>query len=305
MLARGGEPLLDPKILQVPRVARRPELVLLPVLHPGRSGLRRAAVPVRRTRALRDPDRGKVPAAVDRPDPRGSRHPQALPQSIAAPGGPARFHCAVRRPRDHGRPAPGRRGSGDNDLADAARGLGIGALSSQLGAVTVSSVPDEQSGVVGGLQNTITNLGISMGTALTGAIVIAALSTSFLTGVQQNSAVPARVKSQASTKLAGGVPFISDKQLKERPGQGSCATQGHRRNRRRERESAPGRAARGAVDTGHLRVDRTGLQPADPCRAARLVERTGSRGRDGCHNPSGSDSVTSPRSARGDRGRDA
>ena len=94
-------------------------------------------------------------------------------------------------------------------------GLGIGALSSQLGAVTVSSVPDEQSSAVGGLQNTITNLGISMGTALTGAIVIAALSTSFLTGVQQNSAVPARVKSQASTKLAGGVPFISDKQLKD------------------------------------------------------------------------------------------
>ena len=94
-------------------------------------------------------------------------------------------------------------------------GLGIGALSSQLGAVTVSSVPDEQSSAVGGLQNTITNLGISMGTALTGAIVIAALSTSFLTGVQQNSAVPAPVKSQASTQLAGGVPFISDKQLTE------------------------------------------------------------------------------------------
>ena len=50
-------------------------------------------------------------------------------------------------------------------------GLGIGALASQLGSVTVSSVPDEQSGEVGGLQNTITNLGISIGTALTGAIV--------------------------------------------------------------------------------------------------------------------------------------
>ena len=34
-------------------------------------------------------------------------------------------------------------------------GLGIGALASQLGAVTVSSVPDEQSGEVGGLQNTV------------------------------------------------------------------------------------------------------------------------------------------------------
>jgi len=92
-------------------------------------------------------------------------------------------------------------------------GLGIGALASQLGSVTVSSVADEQSGEVGGLQNTVTNLGISIGTALAGAIIIAALSTSFLTGVQQNPAVPAPVKSKASTQLSGGVPFVSDKEL--------------------------------------------------------------------------------------------
>ena len=92
-------------------------------------------------------------------------------------------------------------------------GLGIGALASQLGAVTVSSVPDEQSSEVGGLQNTITNLGISIGTALTGAIVIAALSSSLLTGVEGSSQIPAPVKAQASTQLSGGVPFISDKEL--------------------------------------------------------------------------------------------
>ena len=49
-------------------------------------------------------------------------------------------------------------------------GLGIGALASQLGALTVSSVPDERSGEVGGLQNTVTNLGTSIGTALAGAV---------------------------------------------------------------------------------------------------------------------------------------
>ncbi len=92
-------------------------------------------------------------------------------------------------------------------------GLGIGALASQLGSVTVSSVPDEQSGEVGGLQNTITNLGISVGTALTGAIVVAALSSSFLTGVEENRAVPATVKHKASTELSGGVPFLSDEEL--------------------------------------------------------------------------------------------
>jgi MFS family permease len=94
-------------------------------------------------------------------------------------------------------------------------GLGIGALASQLGSVTVSSIADEQSGEVGGLQNTVTNLGASIGTALTGAVLIAALSGSFLTGVQHNAAVPAQVKSQATVQLAGGVPFVSDAQLRD------------------------------------------------------------------------------------------
>ena len=71
-------------------------------------------------------------------------------------------------------------------------GLGVGSLASQLGSVTVSSVSDEHSDEVGGLQNTITNLGISIGTALTGAIIIATLTTSFLTGIKQNPAVPAQ-----------------------------------------------------------------------------------------------------------------
>jgi MFS family permease len=92
-------------------------------------------------------------------------------------------------------------------------GLGMGALASQLGSVTVSSVPDEQSGEVGGLQNTVTNLGISVGTALTGAIIIAALSSSFLTGVEENPSVPAPAKARASTELSGGIPFLSNDEL--------------------------------------------------------------------------------------------
>ena len=93
-------------------------------------------------------------------------------------------------------------------------GLGVGALASQLGSVTVSSVPDEQSGEVGGLQNTVTNLGASIGTALAGAVLIATLTTSAMTGIQNNPAVPADVKSKAKVELAGGVPFVSDADLK-------------------------------------------------------------------------------------------
>jgi MFS family permease len=92
-------------------------------------------------------------------------------------------------------------------------GLGIGALASQLGSVTVSSVPDEQSSEVGGLQNTVTNLGASIGTALSGAVLISALTASLVTGIQNNPNIPARVKSEAQTQLASGVAFVSDKDL--------------------------------------------------------------------------------------------
>jgi len=94
-------------------------------------------------------------------------------------------------------------------------GLGVGALASQLGAVTVSAVPDEQSGEVGGLQNTVTNLGASIGTALSGAILIAVLTTSFLHGIQNNPDVPDRVAANAQTELSTGVPFVSDAQLEQ------------------------------------------------------------------------------------------
>ncbi|MGZ4255785.1 MAG: MFS transporter [Solirubrobacteraceae bacterium] len=92
-------------------------------------------------------------------------------------------------------------------------GLGIGALASQLGSVTVSSVPDEQSAEVGGLQNTVTNLGASIGTALSGAVLISALTASLITGIQNNPAIPADLKAQAKTQLSSGVPFLSDKDL--------------------------------------------------------------------------------------------
>jgi len=92
-------------------------------------------------------------------------------------------------------------------------GLGMGALASQLGSVTVSALPTERSGEVGGLQNTASNLGISVGTALAGSVLFAVLTTAMIEGVQQNPQVPDEVKSQASVQLAAGVPFISDTDL--------------------------------------------------------------------------------------------
>ncbi len=92
-------------------------------------------------------------------------------------------------------------------------GLGIGSLASQLGAVTVSAVPDEQSGEVGGIQNTVTNLGASIGTALAGAVLISVLTTTFLGSVASNAAIPKELSAQAQVQLSAGVPFVSDADL--------------------------------------------------------------------------------------------
>lgn len=94
-------------------------------------------------------------------------------------------------------------------------GAGLGALASQLGAVTVSAVPESRSAEVGGLQNTATYLGASLGTALIGSILIATLTSSVIDEIENDPAVPAAVRQQATTELAAGVPFLSDTQLRD------------------------------------------------------------------------------------------
>ncbi len=89
-------------------------------------------------------------------------------------------------------------------------GLGIGALASQLGAVTVSAVPDKESSEVGGLQNTALNLGASLGTALVGSVLITILTTLFLQGVLSNPSIPDSLKADAQTTFGAGAPFVSD-----------------------------------------------------------------------------------------------
>ena len=45
--------------------------------------------------------------------------------------------------------------------------------------------------------------------------MIATLTSSFLTNVQQSQAIPASAKEQAQVELAGGIPFISDADLED------------------------------------------------------------------------------------------
>ena len=212
-IARGREPLLDPALLRIPELQRRADRVLLPVPPPSRSVLRRATVPVRRTRALGDRDGVRLLplsvtlllAAVGVP----KLFPNASPRRVVQIGFVALFAGIVVffALLDIGA------GPEIVTWPMLLAGLGIGALASQLGAVTVSSVPDERTGEVGGVQNTMTNLGASIGTALAGAVLISALSASFFTGIENNPDVPDTISSKANVELTSGVPFVSDKDL--------------------------------------------------------------------------------------------
>jgi hypothetical protein len=95
-------------------------------------------------------------------------------------------------------------------------GQGIGALASRLGANAVPALPDSMSAEIGGFQNTFTNFGASFGTALVGAVLIGSLTTTFLTGVSHDQAIPASVTAEASVILEAGIPFISDADPKKK-----------------------------------------------------------------------------------------
>jgi MFS family permease len=87
-------------------------------------------------------------------------------------------------------------------------GIGAGLLLSQLGNVIMSSVDPAKTNEAGGLQGTAQNLGASLGTALIGSVLIAALTSGFVERVQENPAVPADVRERVSQVEQKGVPVV-------------------------------------------------------------------------------------------------
>lgn len=75
-------------------------------------------------------------------------------------------------------------------IAMFALGAGLGLLASQLGNVNMSAVSEDKSSEVGGLQGTFQNFGSSLGTALIGSILVATLTTGFLTSVSSSNLSP-------------------------------------------------------------------------------------------------------------------
>jgi MFS family permease len=93
-------------------------------------------------------------------------------------------------------------------VALAVFGVGAGLLLSQLGNVIMSSVDPAKTNEAGGLQGTAQNLGASLGTALIGAVLIAALSSGFVSRVEENPAVPQSARDQIARQAEKGIPVV-------------------------------------------------------------------------------------------------
>jgi hypothetical protein len=93
-------------------------------------------------------------------------------------------------------------------IALAVFGVGAGLLLSQLGNVIMSSVDPSKTNEAGGLQGTAQNLGASLGTALIGAVLIAALTSGFVSRVEENPAVTEPVRERILQVAEKGIPVI-------------------------------------------------------------------------------------------------
>lgn len=91
-------------------------------------------------------------------------------------------------------------------------GIGLGLLASQLANVNMSTVQQNETSEIGGLQGVAQNLGSSLGTAIVGSILIASLTSTFVTNINKSS-LPDAVKTQVQQSQKVGVPIVSAPQV--------------------------------------------------------------------------------------------
>ncbi len=89
-------------------------------------------------------------------------------------------------------------------------GAGMGLIMSQLGNIIMSSVDEKSTGEAGGLQGTAQNLGMALGTALIGGILLSSLTTGFQESVAADPSLPQAVKTQVAEKTKAGVQVVPE-----------------------------------------------------------------------------------------------
>ncbi len=91
-------------------------------------------------------------------------------------------------------------------------GVGMGMVMAQISNLTLSAVSVQQAGEASGVNNTLRQVGSSLGSAILGAILLAAIVSGTTTGIQKSSVIPGQAKpvlaqnigSNASNAAFGG-----------------------------------------------------------------------------------------------------
>jgi EmrB/QacA subfamily drug resistance transporter len=94
-------------------------------------------------------------------------------------------------------------------------GVGAGLLLSQLGNVIMSAAGERQVNEAGGLQGTAQNLGASLGTAVIGSILIAALTSGFVAKVERSETLPQSARTQLTARAEQGIPIVPVAQVEQ------------------------------------------------------------------------------------------
>jgi EmrB/QacA subfamily drug resistance transporter len=98
-------------------------------------------------------------------------------------------------------------------------GLGMGMMMSTISNITLSAVSPEQAGEASGVNNTMRQVGSTLGTAIIGAVMLTAISTNLANGVDNSTVIPNSMKvsvnkvidQQTSNVEFGGGAHISSK----------------------------------------------------------------------------------------------
>lgn len=94
--------------------------------------------------------------------------------------------------------------SSANDLAVGLGlfGVGMGLVMSQINNITLSAVPKEQAGEASGLNNTVRQVGATLGSAIMGAVLIGALGARMTDGVSASTVIPDDMKTVIAQTIA-------------------------------------------------------------------------------------------------------
>jgi EmrB/QacA subfamily drug resistance transporter len=87
-------------------------------------------------------------------------------------------------------------------------GMGMGLMMGQMNNLTLSAVSVEQAGEASGVNNTFRQLGMTLGTAIIGAVLITSIAASLSSGVQASTVIPEPYKGKVDEAISEQVSNV-------------------------------------------------------------------------------------------------